>query len=75
MDKITKIQIENRSKWPISTCIQNVAHLVETESAFVVRSRGKGCTFRFHDGVNVGILPVSKAYPEDTLFFYIHNAE
>ena len=75
MEKITKIQIENRSKLTISDCIQHVAHLMNVESAFIAGSRDKGCTFRFYNGVNIGISPICKAFPEDTLFFYIHNAE
>ena len=74
MGKITKIHIDNRSKWTVSVCMQHVAHLMETETAFIAESRNTGCTFHFCR-VNIGILPICKAFPEDTLFFYIHNAE
>lgn len=71
MDGITKIHIENTSRWTISDCIQHVAHLMETEAAFIARSRDKGCTFTFSSGVSIGIFPICPAFPEDTLAFHI----
>lgn len=71
--RIEKIQIENRSKWDLTECLQHVMNLIQTEQEYLSSARAVGCTFRFRDGVNVGILPVSLAAPEDTLYFYIHN--
>lgn len=51
MDGITKIHIENTSRWTISECVKHVSHLMETEAAFISESRDKGCTFTFSGGV------------------------
>ena len=71
MDGITKIHIENTSRWTISECVKDVSHLMETEAAFIAESRDKGCTFTFSGGVSIGIFPICPAFPEDTLAFHI----
>ena len=71
--RIEKIQIENRSKWELTDCLQHVMNLIQTEREYLSEHRNEGCTFRFRDGVNIGILPVSRMAPEDTLCFYINN--
>ena len=71
MDGITKIHIENHSRWTISECVKHIAHLMDTESDFIAGSRDKGCTFTFSGGVSIGIFPICPAFPEDTLAFYI----
>ena len=71
--RIEKIQIENRSKWEWTDCFRHVMNLVKEEQEFISKHRDVGCTFRYVGAVNVSILPVSQAAPEDTLYFYIHN--
>lgn len=71
MDGITKIHIENTSRWTISECVKHVSHLMETEAAFIAGSRDKGCTFTFSGSVSIGIFPICPAFPEDTLAFHI----
>lgn len=71
MDGITKIHIENHSRWTISECVKHIAHLMDTESDFIAGSRDKGCTFTFSGGVSIGIFPICPAFPEDTLAFHI----
>lgn len=74
---ITKVSIENVSKWPtIYATIKANGHLQdEDDREFILSNRDVGCTFRHLDEVNICVLPVSKAYPADTLYFYIHNRE
>ena len=74
-DKITKVIIENRSKWPTIYAVYMVSERMQCEHAFIISHRDVGCTFRHKSGVNIGVLPVSKTHPADTLFFYIHDRE
>lgn len=75
MDGITEIHIENRSRWTISECVRQVAHLMDVEGRYIAASRDRGCTFRFAQGVSVSVFPICPAYPVDTLSFYIFDAE
>ena len=72
---ITKVGIENVSKWPTMYAVMKVNGLLQDDDDrdYIMSHRDVGCTFRHIDGVNVCVLPVSKVYPADTLFFYIHD--
>lgn len=70
---ITKISIENRSKWDTMYAVYMVAERMQCESGYIMSHRDVGCTFQHKGGVNISVLPISKAYPEDTLFFYLHD--
>lgn len=74
---ITKISIENVSKWPTMYATLKVNGLLQDEDDrdYILSHRDVGCTFQHKDGVNIGVLPVSKAYPADTLFFYLHDSK
>lgn len=72
---ITKVIIENRSKWPTMYAVYMVSERMQCENGYIMSNRDVGCTFRHKSGVNICVLPVSKAYPADTLFFYIHDRE
>ncbi len=64
---IQKIHIDNKSRWPISDVVREVARLMDTEEKFILSTRRSGCRFLHNDGTKIGIAPVSVYAPEDTL--------
>ena len=70
---ITNVRIENRSKWPTMYAVYMVSEIMQTGHGYIMSHRDIGCTFRHKGGVNVSVAPVSKACPEDTLYFYISD--
>lgn len=72
---ITKVSIENVSKWPTMYAVYMVSERMQCEIGYIMSNRDVGCTFMHVDGVTIAVLPVSKVHPADTLFFYIHDRE
>lgn len=67
MTGIQKIHIDNKSRWPISDVVREVARLMDTEEKFILSTRRSGCSFLHKDGTKIGIAPVSDYAPKDTL--------
>ena len=71
-NSIQKIQIENKSSLSITDCLSKVLDLIKKESKFIMSTRKCGSHFTFAKFV-ISFGPVCKAWPEDTLFIYVHD--